>query len=88
MGCLVALFAIFSPRLALFFTWILTNHLSKAYDSWVIPVLGFFLLPWTTLAYTWFWTWGDGMSGVDWFFVVLAFLADLGSYERTRAGRR
>jgi hypothetical protein len=87
MGCLLALFALISPRLALFFVWIFSNVLSRAFDSWVLPLLGFFLLPWTTLAYAAFWDWGSGhhVTGFEWFFVVLAFLADLSSYG---GGRR
>jgi hypothetical protein len=86
MGCLIALFALISPRLALFFLAIFSNVLSRAFDSWVIPLLGFFLLPWTTLAYVAFWDWGAGLkvTGFEWFFVALAFVIDLGSYTQGR----
>jgi hypothetical protein len=83
MGCcLVALFSLISPRLALFFVWIFSDLLGDAYDSWIVPLLGFFLLPWTTLTYAAFWDWGDGhhVSGFEWFFVILAFVIDLGAY--------
>ena len=83
MGCLLVLFALFSPRLALIFLAIFSDVLSHAYDSWFIPLLGFFLLPWTTLTYAAFWQWGSGrheVTGFDWFFVILAFLLDLSSY--------
>jgi len=84
MGCFVVLFALISPRLALFFVWIFSDALSGAFDSWIVPLLGFFLLPWTTLAYAAFWDWGsgNGVTGFEWFFVILAFLADLASYAR------
>ena len=91
MGCFVALFALLSPRLALFVLWLSSNVLSRAFDSWVVPLLGFFLLPWTTLAYAAFWDWGSGhhVTGFEWFFVILAFLVDLGSYaEGGRARSR
>ena len=39
----------------LFILWIFSNALSRAFDSWIIPLLGFFLQPWTTLAYAAFW---------------------------------
>ena len=55
MGCFVVLFALISPRLALFFVAIFSDLLSRAFDSWFIPLLGFFLLPWTTLAYACMW---------------------------------
>ena len=81
MGCLVVLLALFSPRLALFAIWIFSDLLSRAYDDWFVPFLGFFLLPWTTLAYAAMWgTGSDGVLGFEWFIVILAFVFDLGSY--------
>jgi hypothetical protein len=91
MGCLLALLALVSPRLALFFLWIFSSVLSRAFDSWFIPLLGFVLLPWTTLAYAAFWDWGPGrhVTGFEWFFVILAFAIDLGAYgQGRRAGVR
>jgi hypothetical protein len=81
VGCLVALLALFSPRLALFAIWLFSDLLSRAYDDWLVPFLGFFLLPWTTLAYAAMWDTGtDGVLGFEWFIVILAFVFDLGSY--------
>ncbi len=82
MPCVLALLALISPRLVLFLLWIFSDVLSRAFNSWAIPLLGFFLLPWTTLAYAAFWDWGPGhhVTGFEWFFVILAFLIDLGSY--------
>ena len=87
MGCLLALLALISPRLVLFILAIFSDTLSRAYDSWIVPLLGFFLLPWTTLAYAAFWEWGSGrhVTGFEWFFVILAFVIDLGSWT---SGRR
>ena len=88
--CLIALFALISPRLALVLLWIFSNVLSRAFDSWVLPLLGFFLLPWTTLAYAAFWDWGSGhhVTGFEWFFVGLAFVIDISSYAGGRMARR
>jgi hypothetical protein len=84
MGCLVVLFALISPRLAIFLLFLFSDLLSRAFDSWFLPFLGFFLLPWTTLAYALMWDVGsNGVKGFEWFIVVLAFLADLGSYARS-----
>jgi hypothetical protein len=79
--CLLALLALISPRLVLFLLWIFSSVLSRAFDSWIVPLLGFFLLPWTTLAYVAFYDWGSGhhVVGFEWLFVALAFLIDLGS---------
>jgi hypothetical protein len=81
VGCFVVLFALISPRLALFFVWLFSDWLSRAFDGWAIPVLGFFLLPWATLAYAAMYVNGTNeVSGFEWFIVILAFLADISSY--------
>jgi hypothetical protein len=88
MPCLIALFALISPRLAIFFIWIFSGLLGRAFDSWILPVLGFFLLPWTTLAYAVMWDAGTHrVSGFEWFIVGLAFVFDLASYDRGRRAR-
>ena len=87
MPCLAVLLAFISPRLALVAVALLTNIISRAFDSLLLPVLGFFLLPWTTLAYVIMWDTGTHeVKGFEWFIVVLAFLADLGSYGGTARG--
>jgi hypothetical protein len=89
VGCLVALVALISARLALVLLWIFSDVLSRAFDSWIVPLLGFFLLPWTTLAYAAFWDWGTGhhVVGFEWFFVILAFLLDVSSWAGGRRAR-
>ena len=81
MGCLVVLLAFISPRLALFAIFLFSDLLSRAFDSWFVPLLGFFLLPWTTLAYAVMWSASSNeVTGFEWFIVILAFVIDLGSY--------
>ena len=68
--------------------WIFSDLLSRAYDDWFVPFLGFFLLPWTTLAYAVMWSSGpNGVEGFEWFIVILAFVFDLGSYAEGRRQR-
>jgi hypothetical protein len=84
----VALLALISPRLALFGVWLFSDLLDRAYEDWIVPVIGFFLLPWTTLAYAVMWSTGTNeVTGFEWFVVALAFLADLGSYAGSGRGR-
>ena len=54
--------------------------LDRAFACWLVPLLGFFLLPWTTLAYAVMWSSSREVSGFEWFLVVLAFLIDLGAW--------
>jgi hypothetical protein len=91
VGCFVALLALISPRLALIIAALFTHILSHAYDSFLIPLLGFFLLPWTTLVYAIAWDANPHhLTVFEWLLVAVAFLLDLGSYGvggRARRGR-
>ena len=81
MPCFAALLAFISPRLAIIFVAIFSDLLTRAFDSWFLPFIGFFILPWTTLAYAIMWDVGTReVTGFEWFVVGLAFLLDLGSY--------
>jgi hypothetical protein len=88
MPCLIALLALISPRLALFFIWVFSNLLSRAFESWAVPLIGFFLLPWTTLAYALMWDSSNRVYGFEWFIVALGFVFDLASYSRVERRRR
>lgn len=89
MPCLIALFALIGPRIALVFTAIFSDMISRAIDSWAVALLGFLFLPWTTLAYVVFYDVGSGreVRGFEWFLVGLAFLVDLSSYLGGRWAR-
>jgi hypothetical protein len=91
VGCFLILFALISARLALIIMWLFTDDLSRAYDSWIVPLIGFFLLPWTTFAYAGLWVTGSrGVNDFEWFLVIVAFLVDLSSMAgggRARASR-
>jgi hypothetical protein len=88
IGCFLVLFAFISPRLALFALFLFSDLLSRAFDSWFVPFLGFFLLPWTTLAYAAMWSSSNRVAGFEWFIVILAFAIDLGSYASRNRARR
>ncbi len=90
MPCLVALFALIGPRVALVFTAIFSDMISRAIDNLFVAFLGFLFLPWTTLAYVVLYDVGSGreVRGIEWFLVGLAFVADLGSYVGGRWSRQ
>jgi len=86
MPCLIGCLALFFPRLALFLLWFLGgNYLGRAYEHWIFPLLGFFFLPLTTLAFAFGMnTLGSPteMEPLGWLLVPLALAADLGLIGR------
>jgi hypothetical protein len=89
MPCLIALFALIGPRVALVFTAIFSDMISRAIDSLFVAILGFLFLPWTTLSYVVMYDVGAGrqVEGIEWFVVGIAFVADVMSYVGGRAAR-
>lgn len=86
-ACLFALLAAGAPRLALVLLWIFTTKVGQAFEgSILIPILGFFLLPLTTVIYVLVSV--GGLSTFDWFLLIIGFLIDLGSYGSGVFGRR
>ena len=88
MPCLLALLALISPRLAIVAIWLFSNLLDRAFEEWIVPLIGFFILPWTTLAYAVMWSSGTNqVDGFEWFIVGFAFVADVSSYVASSRGR-
>jgi hypothetical protein len=88
VGCLIALVSLFSIRLALLLVWILTGFVDRAFDTFIIPLLGFVFLPATTVVYSLVYDPVVGVIGFEWFWVALAFLVDLGSLGGAAQARR
>lgn len=75
LGCL----ALFTPRLVIILVAIFSDYFSRAFHGeWWWPLLGFFFLPFTTLAYAFAVNYGGGVQGIYLILVVLAVLMDLG----------
>jgi hypothetical protein len=88
-GCLVALGALISPRLAIFLVWLFDrSRMSAAFDSFWVPLLGFFFLPWTTLAWAVAYAPIRGVTGFGWFLVIFAFFADIMTYVSGHQARQ
>ena len=78
MGWMVLLGLAFWPRLFILGLWIFDRTLRDAFDSWTIAAVGFFVLPWTTLAYGFMWgVSSDVVSGWEWIVVAVAFATDI-----------
>jgi hypothetical protein len=83
--CLVALFAAFFPRLGVFFIWLARPAIFSAALSPLFAILGIIFLPFTTLMYVLLWS-PAGLTGIDFLWLLLAFLIDVGGLLGSGAG--
>ncbi|MCU0312394.1 MAG: hypothetical protein MUE36_15790 [Acidimicrobiales bacterium] len=86
MGCCIG-FSILAgaPRFGLAMLWLFTDRLTIAFSSFWIGLVGFLLLPFTTIFYALAYAPIRGVSGIGWAFVVLGLILDIGTYT---GGRR
>jgi hypothetical protein len=85
MGWLTVLFLMSVPRLILVGMWIFGGLVGKAIESTAVRVLGFLLLPTTTLTYAIVWSVNsDKVSGAEWILVVIAFFVDIGIWASVK----
>ena len=81
MGCLLALLAGVAPRVALALVWIFTNWVDRAFNGFLIPLLGLIVFPYATLFYVLAYNpVSGGLAGWGWIFVVLGFVFDIGHW--------
>ncbi len=78
MPCLLGLFGLITPRVVIVLLVIFTDYIGRAFDSFFWPLLGFFFMPTTTLAWAWAQNTRGSVGGVHALIVVLAVLLDLG----------
>ena len=78
MCCVLAMLAFLGPRLVIFVLFLFTNYMSRAFDMFLLPFLGFLFLPWTTIAFAIARNEFGGLNGIGLLIVVLALLADIG----------
>jgi hypothetical protein len=76
-SCLFSLFVAAAPRLGLVFLWLFRpERVQSAFEGAVVPMLGLVFLPFATFAYILIAP--KGVQGLDWLWLALAFLADVG----------
>jgi hypothetical protein len=86
--CLIILLLVLGPRAVIVVWWFLEPvQWSATFGTPLIPVLGFVLLPWTTLMYML--VAPGGLVGLDYLWLAVALVVDLSSHAGTSAvGRR
>lgn len=81
MPCLLALIAVFFPRMVIVLLFLFSDYLARAYETTLWPVLGFLFAPFTTLAYALGMNANAGsISGIYLIIVIIAVLMDLGAW--------
>lgn len=84
MGCLLPCLAVLMPRVVMFFISLLTNWFQQAYNTVLWPLLGFFFMPYTTLAYMAAMLNNHHTLDNGWLvLVIVAAIVDLGAHERS-----
>ncbi|HUG06925.1 MAG TPA: hypothetical protein VMQ78_10300 [Candidatus Limnocylindria bacterium] len=78
MCCVLVLLAFFTPRIVLFLLWLFTSYLSRAFESWPLPMLGFLFLPATTLTYAIAQNEFGGLNGIGLIVLLIGFAVDVG----------
>ena len=87
MCCIITTLALLGPRFAIIVWWIANpGRWDRAFDTVLWPIIGFFVLPWTTLAYVA--VQPQGVEGFDWFVIVIAVLADVVMWSGGGYGNR
>ena len=77
--CLFLILLLFGPRSVIVVWWLLQPvRWDATFGSFIVPFLGFLILPWTTLMYVI--VAPGGLVGLDVLWMGLAVLADIASY--------
>jgi hypothetical protein len=89
MCCFITALLLFGPRLATVIWYLIEPaRFNLAFNTLLIPCLGFIFLPWTLLAYLVAFIPGAGVAGFGWVVVGLGLLADIGTYTGGGYGNR
>jgi hypothetical protein len=87
-GCLTGFIASFS-RIMLIMVWISRPVAwNAAFSGFILPCLGFLILPFTTLMYVWLVQGASGIQGLDWLWLALAVVLDIATIGSAGAANR
>lgn len=79
MPCFLLFIVLLFPRLTLALMWFFSTYLQRAFQGEVlIPLLGFFFLPLTTLVYAWEINSHMPTAGINLLWLLIAVAIDLG----------
>ncbi len=88
MPCLLTILVLAFPRVVLVLMFLSTNYLGRAYHGLLVPLLGFFFLPVTTIVYAWLVNTHRPVEGINLIILIVAVVIDAGSWGRGEYHRR
>jgi len=83
MCCFLLVLMFLGPRAGFLIFWLFPYGqllINKAFNGYLVPLLGVIFLPWTTLMYVFVYG-NNGIVGFDWVWLGLALAADIGTYS-------
>ncbi len=87
MCCFFTVLVFLGPRVAGIIWWLFQPaRWNLVFDTFIIPILGIIFLPWTLLMYVI--VAPGGLTGLEWVFVGLMLVFDIGSYVGGGWGNR
>ena len=88
-GCLIAVVIAFAPRLVLILAWIFSERWDVVWGgNFIWPLLGIIFAPYTTVMYMLSWNPVTGISGFDWFWIILGVILDIMKWAQIANNRR
>ena len=79
MPCFLLFIVLLFPRVTLLLLWLFSTYLQRAFHGGLLlPVVGFFFLPLTTLVYAWEYNNGMPTTGLNLVWLLIAVIVDLG----------
>jgi hypothetical protein len=80
MCCLFASLILIGPRAGVLVWWMVDQaRWQLAFQNFLVPLLGFAFLPWTTLMYVA--VFPGGVAWFDWIWLGIGILADIATYS-------
>jgi len=86
--CLLVLLLIAFPRVVLAVMFLTSDYLQRAYHEALIPIIGFLILPLTTIVYAWLVNNHMQLQGINLLYLIVAVIIDVGGLGGGEAHRR
>ena len=89
VGCAIAFLVALAPRVVLILAAIFSQRWDLVWQgNWLWPVLGIIFAPYTTVMYMLSWNPATGISGFDWFWIILGVILDIMKWAQIANNRR